>query len=443
MSGLRRRGRNAQGFARASARPGTGSVLRVQGVEGWRALACLLVVFYHVWQNMDVNDNGVGPWADRPAVLGAFLNVDMVVDLFFVLSGLLLFLPFANAALDDTKQVPDRRNFLYRRVLRLYPLYIVVVLACWFPRNYGAGTAQWRDLLEHVFLVQAFDSERIFYTVGPAWTLSVEWIFYLTLFALGPVLVRWVREVATRPERVKRLAGALGVVVVASMLYKANVELVWDIPVTQWAWRFGPAAKADDLAIGMGLAVAMVLMRGRTLPVWVFPVLIAVTVGLVDVLRLPGDAVAPEWLLVVRHTGVALAWAIMLFAFMTCRSSVPARAIDNPVLVKVGILTFAIYLIHEPMLLAIESAGLFSMDPDRFWVNVVVVFAITLVAALFAHRMIEEPWTDAAALQRRGGGRTELYPHLLAPTVAPRPVASAPAGQLRQQMMASISGAPQ
>ncbi len=33
-------------------------------------------------------------------------------------------------------------------------------------------------------LVQAFDSERIFYTVGPAWTLSVEWIFYLSLTVL-------------------------------------------------------------------------------------------------------------------------------------------------------------------------------------------------------------------------------------------------------------------
>ena len=435
----RRRGRNSQGFSRASARPGTGSVLRVRGVEGWRALACLVVVLYHVWQNMDVTGNGVGPWADKPAVLGFFLNIDMVVDLFFVLSGLLLFLPFANAALDDSRRVPDRRTFLYRRVLRLYPLYLVVVLACWFPRNYGAETAQWRDLVEHVLLVQAFDSERIFYTVGPAWTLSVEWIFYLVLAALGPVLVRWVREVEPQADRVRRLVSVLGVVVVASMLYKANVELVWNIPVTQWAWRFGPAAKADDIAIGMGLAMVMVLLRGRTLPVWVFPLLLASAVGLGSVLRLPGDSIAPDWLLVVRHTGVALAWAILLLAFMTCRSTVPARVIDNPVLVRAGILTFAIYLIHEPILLGVEAAGLFSMRPERFALNVVVVFTVTIVAALLAHRMVEEPWTDAAALQRRGGGRAELYPHLLVPTPPAPQQASPAAGLLRQRVLASIA----
>ncbi|WP_309647065.1 acyltransferase [Nocardioides sp.] len=412
--------RNHHGFGRASARPGGRSSFKVRGVEGWRGVACLLVVGYHVWQNMDVRGDGIGPTGGSTDVLVAVLSLDLVVDLFFVLSGLLLFLPFAHAALDDSRSVPARREFLWRRVVRLFPPYLVVVAIAWSSRNFGVETAQWVDLLEHLFLLQSFDSERIFYTVGPAWTLSIEWVFYLSLAVLGPLVVREVRRVPDRSVRARRLLLMFALVALVSVLYKLNVELVWQTPVTDWAWRFGPAAKADDFAIGMALAVVMVWMDGRHVPV--VPSAVLALAGGYLLWTARADVTDSDSLLVMlRHPVAALGWALVLFAVMSCASERPARWVDNRLFVRLSIVAYTTYLVHEPVLLALMSAGLFRTDVDWILVNLVTVTAGTLVAAWVLHRVVEEPWVDLAALQARGGGRRDLYAHLAAPLTARAP----------------------
>lgn len=410
----------AHGFGRASVRPGARASFKVRGVEGWRGAACLLVVAYHVWQNMDVDGDGLGPVGGNPHLLSAILSVDVVVDLFFVLSGLLLFLPFAHAALDDDRPVPSRREFLWRRCVRLFPVYWVLVLLCWSTRNFGLGTAQWRDLLEHLALVQAFDSERIFYTIGPAWTLSIEWIFYLSLAAIGPATVLWVRRLRDRGDRVTRLLIVLALVAAASLLFKLNVQWVWQIPVTDWAWRFGPAAKADDFALGMALAVVMVALGDRRPPLVVTPLLAAAGAALIYNARVR-TVPDPDSLLVIwRHPMAALGWCLVLAAIMTCRSDAPARWIDNAVAVRISILAYTIYLVHEPVILLFVDLGLLPAGPSYYPVNLLAVTVATIGAAWVLHRAVEEPWVDLAALQARGGGRRDLYAEIAdhAPPVA-------------------------
>ena len=57
------------------------------------------------------------------------------------LSGLLLFLPFVLAALDEEREVPSGDDFLWRRVFRFLPTYWLVVLVVWSLRNFGPTTA--------------------------------------------------------------------------------------------------------------------------------------------------------------------------------------------------------------------------------------------------------------------------------------------------------------
>lgn len=408
--GRRPRGRRtAHGFQRLSVRPGHRAGFRLRGVEGWRGIACLLVVGYHVWQNMDDDGDGLGPYGGSTRLLAAILSLDVVVDLFFVLSGLLLFLPFVQAALDDQRRVPHWREFLWRRCVRLFPVYWVVVVVAWSSRNYGFGTARWLDLVEHLLLLQAFDSERIFHTIGPAWTLSVEWVFYLSLAALGAPFVRWVRGTGDRATRIAMLVGPLGVVTLLSVLYKINVQLVWQVPATDWAWRFGPAAKADDFAIGMALAVLVVALGGRRSPV---PVTVAVAVAggvLIWQARVRAEMDPDALLSILRHPVAACGWALVLLAVMTSRSDRPAAWVDNALLVRLSIVAYTIYIVHEPLILGLRSVDLLPSDPQHLVRNLVVVLALTLLAAWLLHRVVEEPWCDLAALQRRGGGRADVY----------------------------------
>ncbi|WP_170285929.1 acyltransferase family protein [Nocardioides rubriscoriae] len=398
------------GFGRGSSRPGARASLKLRGVEGWRGVACLVVVGFHVWQNMDTDGDGLGPGRSGSA-LSAILSVDVAVDLFFVLSGLLLFLPFAHAALDDRRAVPAWREFLWRRCLRLLPVYWFLVLVCWATRNFGFATAEWKDLVLHLTLLQSFDSDTIFYTIGPAWTLSIEWIFYLSLAALGPAFVRSIRRSAPTQVRVVRMLGALTVVAAVSMLFKINVQVVWQIPVTDWAWRFGPMAKADDFALGMALAVVMVVLGNRRLPALATVGLAASGVALVYAARVRLDADPDSLLVILRHPVAAAGWCLLLLAVMTARSDRPARWVDNWLFVRLSIVAYTVYLVHEPVILVLVKAGLLSPDPDRYLLNLAVSVTLTLLAAWVLHRTVEEPWIDLGALQSRGGGRKNLYLH--------------------------------
>ncbi|TIC81800.1 acyltransferase [Nocardioides sp. GY 10127] len=446
------RTRAGLGFRRPSHRPGARSATVLVGVTGWRSIAALLVVVFHVWQNMGTDGTGVGPWTDVPAAIAFFGNVDLVLDLFFVLSGLLLFLPFAQAALDDARPAPAWRTFLWRRSVRLFPLYWVVVVLAWSTYNYGITTARWDDLLVHLALLQAWSSELIFYTIGPAWTLSVEWMFYLALAALGPLLVRRARLRATTAARVRLLVAALLGVVAASVAYKLCVELWWQPPVTDWAWRFGPPAKADDFAYGMLAAVVVVLVGRRGLPAWLLPVPLAGALWLFSTALVLLDETRTPIQHALRTTTSGLAWAIVLLALATCRQTWPGRLVDNPLTVRLSVVTYALYLVHEPVLLAYERTGLFLTRPTplAYAVNLAVVLPLALAAAWVLHRLVEEPWTDLAAWQAPRGGRARLYPdrsldlaaHRIRRHAALADLGTAPARSLRDQVDARLAATP-
>ncbi len=437
------RPRNAQGFKRSSVSPGSNAALRVRGIEGWRGVAALLVVVVHVWTNMGTDDSGLGPGYYTSELVGWFFgNIDIVVDLFFVLSGVLLWLPFARAALDDTAPVPNARNFLYRRVLRFIPLYWFIVVLMWSSRNYGIGTAQWLDLVEHILLIHTFDSERIFYTIGPAWTLSVEWMFYLSLTFFGPPFVRWVRERPTTGARVVRMLGTFAVVASLSVLYKANVAWVWNIPVESWAWRFGPAAKADTFLIGMAVATLVVLLNGRQVRGRYLPLLLIAGLACYWPVRVPPGADANMHFEVIRHTASAGMFALILLGVMTTRWDWVSKVVDNRLALRLSIIAYALYLLHEPVLLTLAQLGLYLYEPTvgAFLLNLVWVLALAIPVAWLGHRLVEEPWTDLGALQDRNGHRKEIYPDIVHYVPINRLGTSAP-GALRQRILAGAAEA--
>lgn len=426
--------RNDHGFLRSTGRKGVTAGFVVRGVEGWRGVAALAVVGVHSWQVMDTDGDGIGPtYGSLQAVL-AIVSVDLVVDLFFVLSGLLLFLPFVLAALDEDRTIPSGDDFLWRRVFRFLPTYWLVVLVVWSLRNFGPATADWLDLAEHILLVQAFDSDRIFATIGPAWTLSVDWMFYVSLAIFGPPWARWVREVPGHGRRIARLLGPTALVALASVLYKLNVDLVWEIDYDRWAWRFGPAAKADDFAIGMAAAVLMVWLGTRRIPVWASLVLASGGLWLLWNARRTYLYTPDTVLEILRHPVGALGWALVLVAVMACRSDRPAKAVDNPLLLRLSVVAFTLYLIHEPVAIGIRSLGLVTYAPWGFFQNFVVISLISLAAAWVLHRVVEEPLVDVGSLRPRGGGRRDLYAELDLP---PLPPTLRPEHELRDRVLAA------
>ena len=163
-------------------------------LDGVRAIACFTVIFYHI--NIITQDKHIHIWKlDMIGPLAAAVAFAgwCGVTLFFVLSGFLLFMPYARAILFD-KAWPDWKRYYIRRIFRIWPGYFIslVLIILWFHRGYLQPVHR-IDLV--LFATFFMDSTAQTYQAinGPFWTLAVEWQFYMLLpllaLALG-VLVR-------------------------------------------------------------------------------------------------------------------------------------------------------------------------------------------------------------------------------------------------------------
>jgi len=159
-------------------------------LDGVRAIACLSVLFFHI--NFYARETNIWrPIHDFGSVVGALaLAGQSGVTLFFVLSGFLLFMPYAKSLLFQAPW-PSLRLFYLRRGFRIIPAYYVTLflMIVLFHQEY-LKPQHLKDIW--LFLTFFMDSPSTFQQIdGPFWTLAVEAQFYmlLPLLALGIGLI--------------------------------------------------------------------------------------------------------------------------------------------------------------------------------------------------------------------------------------------------------------
>ena len=151
-----------------------------------RVVCVYMVGWYHIWQQS---------WLSPVLRIGSFtLNMTapvragyMFVDLMLLLSGFLLYLPYANGK----EKSPSA--FYLRRALRILPSYwlclaFMMVFALVQP-DFSDGKRLGQDLVAHLTFTQNFF--RLSYTQTRLnvvlWTLAVEVQFYLIFPVLAPL----------------------------------------------------------------------------------------------------------------------------------------------------------------------------------------------------------------------------------------------------------------
>lgn len=184
--------------------PRTGQSL--PALDGVRAFACLSVMAYHI--NL-ISRNDLHLWTARwnPIVGAALLWGNAGVVLFFVLSGFLLFLPYARALLVEAPW-PETRLFYLKRMLRIMPAYYLsLFLLVMFAAPQYLRPDHWGQLLLFGVLYNDSSAATFQKLNGPYWTLAIEWQFYLVL----PWLMLGLRALVRRWTPVHRGRGiALG-----------------------------------------------------------------------------------------------------------------------------------------------------------------------------------------------------------------------------------------
>ncbi|GAA4570520.1 acyltransferase family protein [Planotetraspora kaengkrachanensis] len=189
---------------------------RQASLDGLRAVAAFGVLLFHV-----SIETGT---ALREGFIGGILaRGEVGVPIFFTLSGLLLYRPWARSVLEGSPD-PDTRTYLWKRLLRIMPAYwlvVVVALLLWAD-GHRSDLWTWTEML---LLLHNYDIDHWWYGLGPQglgqmWSLSVEVAFYLTL----PIMAAALRAFATRggapvDVRAKRLLIGLAAFGALSYVY--------------------------------------------------------------------------------------------------------------------------------------------------------------------------------------------------------------------------------
>ncbi|WP_328973828.1 acyltransferase family protein [Streptomyces sp. NBC_00239] len=385
---------------------------RVPGLDGVRALCALAVTAVHVSFTAGV----MGAYADTPSNdVGAFFLAGMrpiFLGPFFVLSGMLLYRPFARWTLTGSKW-PAVGPFLVKRLARLWPAYILLSLTCVFLLNYDSIDGPWY-VLRPILMLQVYDYTWI-PGMDPAWTVPAEMQYYLALPVFALVmhwLARGARTVRAKVRRMLIPPAAL-VVFSACWTYYIHRPVMGPFPQEYW-W---PLAVGGAFALGMWMAIMHVqveidpddkpflyrLAGKRPNLLW----LGALAVYLVNCLQ-PfgkpgyGDYEASDTALV--QYGLLLVFSYLLVMPLTVpgtKSRVIDAIVSNPVSRYLGRISYGIYLWHfAVMYFYFKSGSIFGEPPAlmnvlRGQIGFVelmsAVFIGTVIISSISHFLVEQP----------------------------------------------------
>ncbi len=174
----------------------------------------------------------------------------------------------------------------------------------------------------------------------------------------------------------------------------------------------------------MGLAVLMVALDGRgKLPGWCSAGLPAASVAGLCALSLYS---APEnFVFTFYHPVASLLWVVLLYSTLqAARRPCWHRLLHTRWLTGVGLVSYSLFIWHEPIMLQSHKVGLLPQGPERFPLALLIVLAVSIPVAVASYWFIEYPSSLLGRLKDPSGKPRDFYPEAPAdrrPGRPPRP----------------------
>lgn len=359
-------------------------------LDSLRGLAALTVVIHHFVISEAVKRSFV----DRgPADIAFVHNGGLVVDFFFVLSGIVIALSYAG----PDKPSFSLRDFVIRRVARIYPLHIVMLLVMLGLKliklalvAYGgvslpdAGTNNAYTFFANVFLLHALGFTENLSWNGPSWSISAEFYTYL-LFGLIMVVA----------GKLKSRAALYVFAACVSILSIFLIIEVLGMVSLEFHARFGILRCTYSFFIGV-LTFGAVRHVSRFAP-QLLGGAIQWSSLLVSLVLLTLVGAYPSLSLVAPFAFALLLGSLMAFPDL----SLPRLLSPRP-LVWLGERSYSIYMTHAAVLIFFE-VGIGKLFGQRFQtaselasgtvasVMLVAMIVVVLIVSDFTYAHIEKP----------------------------------------------------
>jgi peptidoglycan/LPS O-acetylase OafA/YrhL len=314
-------------------------------LQGLRGIAVLMVFVYHCHLRLK------GTWIDHASQWGW-----AGVNLFFVLSGFLI-----TSILLETRGEPHYfRNFYGRRALRIWPVYVLVLVACYLLAPWFQHLDDWTAIKAAPWLAYIFLLQNLFHiplpgAIGPTWSLAIEEQYY---FLWAP-LVRMLGRPAL-------MAAVLGIALVGSPILRL-VHPAWLTPTHT-------LIHLDGIALGSMLALGLhtLALSRRD---WIVLGLTGLVLGFAGAATVPGPFL--DSALAVFFAGAVLA----AIASTGAHSPINALLRRGP-LAFYGRISYGLYMTH---IMVFIYFGWFDLWMDQYgklgnWA--VVVFRLAATTAV-------------------------------------------------------------
>jgi peptidoglycan/LPS O-acetylase OafA/YrhL len=379
------------------------SLSRLAGADGFRAIACLLVVWHHTAQKL--NPDNASPLISTLKYLG--MRGEVGVSLFFVLSGCLLSLPFWSA-FANKKAFPSIKNYSMHRAARIAPAFWLNLIVCallavfLFDLDFNL-----KKFASAFLFVNSYDYTTFFPSAinGPLWSIGLEVSCYVLLPLVLFILYKTSKTTLWAMAGLALLIVALQllnpVLIQTSMTddFEKGWQFGMDGGAKQWLPYWNIGSFFTQFLLGSLAALVVVHLKSKQVRARVLfdagAILAMVASAWLVLERLnPG---APDAL--TQQPYVAPYFALLMAAAIACASQsvFVSRILDNRLFVWLAELSFGIYLWHVVVIEVISRKFVANyvyggLTDSAQWVALsAIVLAVSIGISAVSWRWFESP----------------------------------------------------
>jgi peptidoglycan/LPS O-acetylase OafA/YrhL len=345
-------------------------------VDGLRFIAVFAVILVHLLNELSLRSGRIIAIEHNYWFLARVIgDGGRGVRIFFVISGMILALPFARHFLLGAKSVSLSKYYL-RRVTRLEPPYIAsLVLAALLLAVYQHGFSQ--GFVAHA-LASAFYQHNLVYgrqrsINGVAWSLEVEIQFYV----LAPLIMQFYRIRSKGLRRVLMLVSILSIPL-AQIPFQSSWSRV-ELSILYYLQYF---------LMGLLVADIFVLDLQKMRSSWLWDVAGVAALGVIFVTASTGFCVQGL---------MPLPIGVLCVAAM--RSHGLRQVFANQWVAVIGGMCYSIYLLHNLIIAVLFKVTRYAIIPGAvFFVNYLIQLLLTALPAVAIcavfYLLIERPCMD-------------------------------------------------